>query len=458
MESLDLLAALVLEDGRRWGDAAESWQWTTARHVLDPGSPPNLWDSRPRGGSKTTDIGAVCIVLLASALPPGSGIDAFAADRDQARLIIDAIRGFVARTPSLAGVLDVDAYKVRSNTGCVLEVLAADAASAWGRKPTVAIADEVCQWPNATNARALWQAVVSSLGKVKRAKLVCLTTSGDPAHWTHRIFEQAKRSRRWRVQEVPGPLPWADPDFLAEQRGLLPDSVYRRLHLNEWAAPEDRLTSLDDLRACVDHEGPLEPVEGHHYVIGVDLGLKHDRSVAAVCHAEGDGERKVVLDRMEVWAGTPRRPVDLPEVRDWLEFSAKRYRAPLVVDPYQAIGMIQELRRRGVVAEEFNFNQSSIGRLAVTLHTSVRDHRLGLPDDAELLDELANVRLRETSPNVYRMDHDPDRHDDRAIALALAAEKLLTLVPIRRARMTHVSRPHRPDPLVNYVAAGWLSR
>jgi hypothetical protein len=48
-----------------------------------------------------------------------------------------------------------------------------------------------------------------------------------------------------------------------------------------------------------------------------------------------------------------------------------------------------------------------------------------LPDDPELRDELANVRLRETSPGVYRIDHDQGRHDDRAIALGLAAFYLM---------------------------------
>ena len=43
----------------------------------------------------------------------------------------------------------------------------------------------------------------------------------------------------------------------------------------------------------------------------------------------------------------------------------------------------------------------------------------------DLLNELANVRLRETTPGVYRLDHDPDQYDDRAIALGLAANQLL---------------------------------
>jgi len=42
-------------------------------------------------------------------------------------------------------------------------------------------------------------------------------------------------------------------------------------------------------------------------------------------------------------------------------------------------------------------------------------------DDAELLEELATVRLRESTPGTYGLDHDASGHDDRAVALGLAA-------------------------------------
>jgi hypothetical protein len=215
---------------------------------------------------------------------------------------------------------------------------------------------------------------------------------------------------------------------------ILPDSVYRRLHLNEWCASEDRLTSLDDVRACVTLDGPLEWQEGRQYVLSLDLGVRNDRTVAAVMHSERvtepggrDVVQRMVLDRMEVWAGTRANPVDLGAVEQWVEFTARAYRARVVVDPWQAIAMVQRLRARGLQVEEFNFSQQSTGRLAVGLHTTIRDHRLAIPDDEQLIDELVNVRLRETSPNVYRLDHDPDRHDDRAVTLALAIVTLATV-------------------------------
>ena len=96
-----------------------------------------------------------------------------------------------------------------------------------------------------------------------------------------------------------------------------------------------------------------------------------------------------------------------------------RLRRPVVIDPYQAAQLTEHLRRRGVPVDEYVFGAQSVGRMASTLFVLLRERQLRLPDDAALLDELANVRLRETSPGVLRMDHDSGRHDDRAIALAL---------------------------------------
>jgi hypothetical protein len=168
---------------------------------------------------------------------------------------------------------------------------------------------------------------------------------------------------------------------------------------------------------------------GAHYWIGLDVGLKQDRTAAAICHAEkvdGDGARRVVLDRLLVWQGSRLRPVKLDDVEHTLLEASHRYnRAEVRLDPWQAVGLGQRLCAKGVRIDEYAFGAQSVGRLASTLHMLLRDRRLSLFDDTELLDELGNVRLRETSPGVLRMDHDPDRHDDRAIALSLAALALV---------------------------------
>jgi phage FluMu gp28-like protein len=88
------------------------------------------------------------------------------------------------------------------------------------------------------------------------------------------------------------------------------------------------------------------------------------------------------------------------------------------------VHLAQRLRADGISVEEFTFSSQSVGRLAVTLYRLLADRLLLLPADQDLVDELVNVRLRETAPGVYRIDHDEGRHDDRVISLALVAHRL----------------------------------
>ena len=435
-EAKALLAGLVLEDGRRIGDVWEPFQWDLAQWAFDERARPNRFETRPRGGSKSTDTAGILLVAMLTTLAPGSQLDAYAVDRDQARLIVDWARGIVARTPAVSGELSIDNYKITARNGSVLEVLAADAASAYGRKPAFSFLDEFAQWPSTTNARGLWQAVASSMGKVAHAKLLLASTSGDPGHWSRRIYESARKSKAWTVQEVPGPLPWASEDFLAEQRLILPDSVYRRLHLNQWCTPEDRLTSLDDIKACITLDGPQEPAPGRKYVIGVDLSQVKDRTAVAVMHAERitneDGHQVVqryVLDRLAVWQPTRANPIDYDAVEGWILEAARDYRAHIYGDAYQAVAMAQRIRNHGFAFELVQLSVPTNNKMAVAMLTTIRSHRLAIPDDPELISELANMRIVETSPNLFKLEHDPDKHNDRGTAIGLALMALATTEP-----------------------------
>ena len=428
LDPLALLAGLVLDDeGTAWGDIAEPFQRGDAEAILTgtrPADPRLHFLTRPRGGSKTTDLAAVLLVVLLTQAPSRSTSHAYARDADQAALLLDALRALAERT-GLAGLLDVQASVVTvRKSGARLRVESADAASAFGRIPYFVVCDELAQWPTTRGARQLWEAIASGLPKRRDSRLVVLTTAGDPAHWAGRIIGGARESDRWRVSEVPGPLPWADPDDLAEQRRLLPASAYARLHLNRWTASEDRLVSADDLRACVTLDGPLEYDSRRTYVVGLDLGLKNDRTVLTVAHAEPrDGRGPlIVLDRLAVLTGSRAHPVQLDDVERLAEQTARAYgHARIRLDPWQAAGLAQRLRSRGLSVEEWAFTAQSVGRLGANLHLLLRDHRLALPPDRDLLDELSNVRLRESAPGVYRLDHDAGQHDDRAVSLGLAA-------------------------------------
>lgn len=118
--------------------------------------------------------------------------------------------------------------------------------------------------------------------------------------------------------------------------------------------------------------------------------------------------------------------MQLSEVEQWIEAAVREYHgAEVHADPFQAVGLLQRLRSRDVRAEEFVFSSQSVGRVAQALHLALRNRLIFLPNDDELLAELATARLRETAPRVVRLDHDSGQHDDQAVALGIAVSVLL---------------------------------
>ena len=69
--------------------------------------------TRPRGGSKTTDLAAIALTVMIAQAPPGARLYALAADRGQGTLLLDAVDGFVKRTPFLNGAVEISAYRPR---------------------------------------------------------------------------------------------------------------------------------------------------------------------------------------------------------------------------------------------------------------------------------------------------------------------------------------------------------
>ena len=81
--------------------------------------------------------------------------------------------------------------------------------------------------------------------------------------------------------------------------------------------------------------------------------------------------------------------------------------------------MMQQLRASGLTVHEHTHSAQSNSRRALLLLELVRGRRLQLPDDQETVAEFAGVKLRETSPGVYRYDHESGKHDDRVTAVSL---------------------------------------
>ncbi len=451
----DVLGTLRLEDGRHWLEAAQDWQRADALAVLDGPEPYNFL-TRSRGSSKTTDLAACA---LSDLLATDERLRSYwlASDADQAALALDAIAGFAGRMPALGGRLDVQARRVIvPDSGAILEVLPADAPGAWGLTPHRVYCDELANWSDGPAARRLWEAASSAVAKRKDARLVVLTTAGSPDHFSFRVLEHARRSPLWRTSEREGPPSWMDPDRIAEQRQRLPQAVFEQLFLNRWTAAEGSFLDPAMVEAAFRLDGPALERDPHAglYVAGLDLGVRHDRTVFAIGHRGGD---QVVLDRMMAWKGSRLRPVDFSEIEDFIVQAHKRFHFRLSADPWQGLDLAQRLRARGIRVDEFNFTAASKQRLAASMLSTINSGNLLLYDAEGLKDELMALRLVQTTSGAWAFDHQRGGHDDRATALALLVVAALER-PGGHATISVATEVRLPERAGLARARGGLSR
>ncbi len=465
--ALDMMFGLVLESGARWGEVAAEFQVADATAIFSAGRPHRHFITRPRGGSKTTDLGGVALSWLAVEAPERARGYVVASNAEQAAILIDAAAGLVTRTPELGGLLGVENERLVGANGAWIRVLSLSDSGAWGlRDAHLLICDEFAQWPETRAARRVWTAIRSTVQKVDGCRLVLLSSAGEPSHWSFEdVMVKAKADPTWRVSEAPGPVPWQDPIELESLRRELRPSEYERLILNHWAEDEDRAVSPENYDwACQLLSAPV-PLPGVAYIICVDVGITRDATVMVVAHKEPVdstdrfGPHRVVVDHVERWLGSKRRPVRLASVEDWLVRESRRWnRAKVYADPTQFRGSVQALNRRGVRASEWQFTASSVGEVATALVQTFRNQQIWLRDTPELKEELLRVRLRESSPGVVRLDHDKAAHDDQAVTIGMACHILLGQAGwgvgpayLEFMRSQIAARGTDPDPAVRAV-------
>lgn len=447
--ALDLMWALRLESGQTWGELATEVQIADAEAIHSPERPNLHFITRPRGGSKTTDIAALALSWLAIDAPPLANGHVVASNTEQAAILIDAAAAIVARTPELENVIHVENERLIAPNGAWVRVLPQSSSGSWGlRDAHLLICDEFCQWEETRGAKRVWTAMRSTVQKVPGCRLIILSSAGEPSHWSRKIFEAAETDPLWRTSEMPGPVPWQSPEDIAGlKRDLLP-SEFERLVLNRWAESEDRAISPEDYEAAVQPSIPFGVAPagltggGHRlrfaqpsveYIITVDIGIKNDSTVLTVSHKEpinSSIERpiyRLIVDHLERWTGSKKHHVQIDDVKNKIiNLSSEYNNARVYADPYQFAGGVQALNLQGVVAIEWPFTATSVGQVATSLVQVFHNRQIYVPESYDLKEELLMVKLRESTPGVTRLFHDKDKHDDQAVAIGMAANLLIS--------------------------------
>lgn len=447
---------------RRFGEVAEWWQRDRNDAIVAAvehaagfresyDGPLNFYFGYSKGHDKTSFIARLFNWLLGYS-KRHLKVYAAAADADQAKLIRDAMVAERSLNPWLKPRVQV-LTKAAWGRGGSLEILASDSASAQGKLPDVIVFDEITHW----HRQDFFDALYSARNKRPACVAVVLTNAGFKGSWQWNLRETARQSPRWRFFESPERTQlasWMNAAAIAEDRKLLTPTEAKRLLDNIWIDPgeESGFVTLAEAEACVDAAlveravgvGPPQTAVPTRYIAGVDYGPKRDRTALSVCHLDADG--RVVVDRLDCWH---RRggEVLVAEVEDWCRRVHRDFNRPrFVIDPYQMLGTVQTLRGEGCDVAEFSPRGGTANyEMAATLRSLLVSRRIGWPATAGLPGpphsppyedlrgdtfavELANLLLRAT-PSGYRFDHTSGRHDDRAVAVGMAALELTKSPP-----------------------------
>ena len=446
---------IVDADGvaRRFGDVMDPWQRDDFA-ALDPGlmrcngrsdstdAPMRAYLERPRGHSKTTDLAVTAVWALAFATRPLKGY-CYAADRDQAGLLRQAMETIVRLNPWIGEILTVEAHRVvckaagHPGEGGTLSIEASDVASSWGIIPDLIIADELTHWEG---DGSLWHSLLSSIAKRSNGLLVTISNSGFADSWQWGVRESARVDPDWIFSRLDGPqASWLTPARLAEQKRMLPLVAYNRLWLNEWSSGGGDALTPADINACFIPE--LQPMTGKQpgwlFVAGADLGLTRDCSAVVVLAVPSGGTAgRIRLAHNRLWRPTLGRKIDLREVeRHILELDALFGLENVAFDPWQA-----ELLGQRLEADSNHKRRNSQRRFgsqpwmraiaptganlrdqATQVIESFADHRFMFYQCEPLRRDLLKLRVEEKSYGCRLVSpRDGDGHGDTFSSFGLA--------------------------------------
>lgn len=212
---------------RPFGEVAEPWQWADyfdpiapavehlcqseeeARNKPPYSGPKGFWNTKPRGSAKTSAIAMMCNHILAHArkrVPVR--ISVAASDQKQAKLVRDSMFVQAKLNPWFGNNLQINRYDAEGPGGR-LEILSADAGSAYGGASDIIICDELTHWP--PSGQALWVALTSEGIKKPMCVMFVITNAGYQGTWQWNALQQYRQDPDWHVVDKPGYVAsWVD--------------------------------------------------------------------------------------------------------------------------------------------------------------------------------------------------------------------------------------------------------
>lgn len=345
----------------------------------------------------------------------GADVFSFAGSKAQAALVFKTAADMVRASPYLRAMCKPYKSVIEfAETGSVYRVMAGPESHGLvhGTNPHVAILDEMHVWPVGTGAE-LYEAVRSGTAARTQPLIVTISTAGASRSgplWNllergnsgkdKRMFTYWRQApegcsvtdkKAWRAANAAS---WVTDAYLSDQLKALPESVFRRLHLNQWvdalgasgAFPRERWEACRG-NPVIDPDLPA--------VLAVDAASRRDTTALALVQRDRDGIHHVKTWHFE--ADQQIGQFDYSELEDLIRELCSTYTITrLGFDPFQMTRTQQILAAEGLPAETFpQSDQRMVGACAI-IYDLVMEGRLVHDGDTQLTQQVLNAGIRET--------------------------------------------------------------
>jgi phage terminase large subunit-like protein len=415
-----------------------------------------------RKGGKSTIAAELALYGLLASREFGPEIYVAAASRDQARVVFNQSKDFVEASPRLQDWLvpQRNVITCKSNKG-IYRVLSSDAGLQYGLNPSMVVIDEL--W--AHQSGELYYALTTGQLARESPLVVSITTAGfDRTSICFDLYERGKRLRDeggidamraegylfwWYEMDSTAdyldrthwkdanPSSWITVEALEREQRRLPESVFRRLHLNQWTETEQAWIKPHEWDLCrgTPRFDPTAPTW-----CGVDIGIRRDSS--AFVAVQWQGEELHVF--AELWLPEEQAPgFGVADIRAAVGIRAAMYQQlrEIAYDPWQFRESAEILQERGLPMVEFPQNASRMAPASETLYELIVERRLVHDGDPVMKEQVLSTTISPTERGGWRISKRKSlARIDATVALAMACERAVVQRFVRPVRRTvHLS-------------------
>jgi hypothetical protein len=281
-----------------------------------------------------------------------------------------------------------------------------------GYTANLIVCDEAAFMPEQTITQVMFPMLSTTGGTA-----IFLSTPWGKNHFFHKAYTNPNYSIHTAKSTE---CPLITPEFLQEQKRILPDQIYRSEYLAEFTEPAYCFFPYDLIRNCIDPTleqiSDLTIAPHAEYYAGVDLGKLNDHTVIAIIKHDQDPLKLVYIHEYPLDTSYSHIMGELANANKRMQFQKLLIDQTGVGEP-----ITEELKNQDITnTEGITFTTQTKEKLLNNLKLAMQKNKLRLPYNRQLIEQINQQQYEYTKTGHLTFTHPQGTHDDQLWALSLA--------------------------------------